>query len=136
MTDPPETAGAFPLRLVLTSEADPERAERLAAALVESGLVACASLHPVRSLYRWQGRLERSEEVQLLLKTSPERLAPLRRRLLELHSYDTPEWIVWAADTAGAYGLWCREQLGGGTLSGDAAPQAPGGSPGGVDPAG
>jgi len=54
---PPPT----PLSLVLTTEADRERAESLARELLERGLVACVSLHPVVSLYRWQGRLERSE---------------------------------------------------------------------------
>ena len=83
-------ADPIPMSLVLTTEADRERAEALALALLERGLVACVSLHPVLSLYRWQGGLERSEEVQLLLKTRPEKLAELRRVLGERHSYDTP----------------------------------------------
>ena len=78
------------LSLVLTTEADRERAEALARDLLERGLVACVSLHPVVSLYRWQGQLEQSEEVQLLLKTTPAHLEALRQALTELHSYDTP----------------------------------------------
>lgn len=94
------------LQLVLTTEASAERAQALAGALLERRLVACASLLPVRSHYRWQGEITASEEVQLLLKTSPERLEALRQALLELHSYDTPEWIHWPASSAGAYGQW------------------------------
>ncbi|MCP9858054.1 MULTISPECIES: divalent-cation tolerance protein CutA [unclassified Cyanobium] len=123
----------IPLALVLTTEADRERAEALALALLERGLVACASLHPVLSLYRWQGQLERSEEVQLLLKTSPERLEALRRTLGQLHSYDTPEWIHWQASSEGPYGHWLLQQL---PLSPGGGPPAPAGTPGGVDPAG
>ena len=123
----------IPLALVLTTEADRDRAEALALALLERGLVDCASLHPVLSLYRWQGRLERSEEVQLLLKTSPERLEALRHALGELHSYDTPEWIHWQASSEGPYGRWLLQQL---PLSPGGGPPAPAGTPGGADPAG
>jgi periplasmic divalent cation tolerance protein len=103
-----------PLTLVLTTEADRERAERLAVTLLERRLAACVSLLPVRSHYRWQGRLEADEEVQLLIKTDPDRLEHLHAAVLELHSYDTPEWIHWQAATGGAYGDWCRDQLEGG----------------------
>jgi periplasmic divalent cation tolerance protein len=130
-------AAATPLSLVLTTEADRERAEALALALLERGLVACVCLHPVVSLYRWQGRLERAEEVQLLLKTTPEQLASLHGALQELHSYDTPEWIHWPAGSAGAYGRWLLEQLApAAPLSPDAGPPAPAGTPAGEDPAG
>lgn len=122
-----------PLSLVLTTEADRERAEALARELLERGLVACASLHPVVSLYRWQGRLERTEEVQLLLKTTPAHLEELRRALGELHSYDTPEWIHWTAGSDGPYGRWLQEQL---PLSPGGGPPAPAGTPGDGDPAG
>jgi periplasmic divalent cation tolerance protein len=124
---------AIPVSLVLTTEADRERAEALALALLERGLVACASLHPVVSLYRWQGQLERSEEVQLLLKTSPGKLEALRRGLEELHSYDTPEWIHWQASSDGRYGRWLLEPP---PLSPGGGPPAPAGTPGDGDPAG
>ncbi|MCP9899933.1 divalent-cation tolerance protein CutA [Cyanobium sp. Cruz CV13-4-11] len=128
----PET-DPIPVSLVLTTEADRKRAEALALALLERGLVACASLHPVESLYRWQGQLERSEEVQLLLKTSPGKLEELRRNLGELHSYDTPEWIHWQASSDGPYGRWLLEQL---PLSPGGGPPTPAMKPGDADPAG
>ncbi|WP_216904571.1 divalent-cation tolerance protein CutA [Synechococcus sp. CCY 9618] len=126
------------LSLVLSTEADSERAEALARALLERGLVACASLHPVVSLYYWQGRLERSEEVQLLLKTSPERLQELRSALRELHSYETPEWIHWNATSDGPYGHWLLEPLTPppSPLNPGGGPPAPAGTPGGGAPAG
>lgn len=97
--------------MVLTAEADPERAEALARDLLERRLVACVSLLPVRSLYWWQGRLEAGEEVKLLLKTTPAQLEALREAVLEKHSYQIPEWIVLNGSSEGAYGLWLAEQL-------------------------
>jgi periplasmic divalent cation tolerance protein len=124
-------SGTTAVTLVLTTEADAGRAERLARELLEAGLAACVSLRPLRSLYRWQGAIETSEEVEVLIKTGPERLAALRRRLLELHSYTTPEWIHWSAVSDGAYGLWLQR-----SLSPDAPPPAAGANPGDAAPAG
>lgn len=130
--------GLEPMELVvvLSSEASAERAEALARQLLERRLVACVSLLPVRSLYHWQGRLESGEEVKLLLKTSPALLTPLRQALLQLHSYDTPEWIVLRGSSAGAYAGWLRAELLQPVLSPDELPPAPAGSPGVEGPAG
>jgi periplasmic divalent cation tolerance protein len=95
--------------LVVTTEADEPRALALARALLERRLVACVSLRPVRSLYRWQGRIEDSQEVELLLKTTPGRLAELEIAVHQLHSYDTPEWLCWSAVAGGDYAAWAWE---------------------------
>jgi len=97
--------------VVLTSEATPERADALARALLEQRLVACVSMLPVRSHYRWQGAVETAEEVKLLLKTSPAQLNALHRALHALHGYQMPEWIVLGGSSGGDYGLWLEEQL-------------------------
>ena len=104
--------GQRPIAVVLSSEANEERAEALARQLLERRLVACVSLLPVRSFYRWQGRLEAGEEVKLLLKTTPNQLEGLHQAVLERHSYEVPEWIVLHGSSAGAYGFWLAEQLG------------------------
>ena len=103
--------------VVLTSEATPERADALARALLEQRLVACVSVLPVRSHYRWQGALETADEVKLLLKTTPEQLSDLHRALHALHGDQTPEWIVLGGSSRGDYGVWLDEQLGQGRCS-------------------
>lgn len=100
-----------PLVVVLSSEASAELAEALARQLLERRLVACASLLPVRSHYLWQGRIESAGEVKLLLKTSPALLDPLHRALLQLHSYETPEWIVLQGSSDAGYGGWLQSVL-------------------------
>lgn len=113
--------------LALTTEASAAQAEALAQALLERRLVACVSLQPLRSLYWWQGQLEHSEEVQLLLKTDASRLEALQLAVHQLHSYDTPEWLVWPASASAGYGRWLAAELAAqlpGT-SPDAGPAAP-----------
>jgi periplasmic divalent cation tolerance protein len=82
-------------RIVLTTAATPDEANRLARTLVEEQLAACATAIPaVQSIYRWEGKIESSTETMLLLKTSLEQLPALEARLHELHSYQTPEFLV------------------------------------------
>lgn len=74
---------------------DMDTAEALASTLVAERLAACVSLWPgVRSVYRWQGAVERAEEVQLLIKTTRERLPALRATLVAQHPYEVPELIA------------------------------------------
>ena len=111
-----ETRG---LVLVLTTEASAEHAQDLAEALLERHLVACVSIHPIQSFYRWEGTLQRSHEAQLLIKTSAHQLDALRVAVSELHSYDTPEWLSWPVTASPAYRAWALAEL-----SSDASPPA------------
>ena len=66
-------------------------AERLGGVVVEEGLAACANvLGPIRSIFRWRGKVERAREAALILKTRSARVAALTRRIKALHSYDVP----------------------------------------------
>lgn len=100
------------LLLVLTTEADRHKAESLARSVLEAGLAACVSLTAVQALYLWQGSLENSREVQLLIKTDPGRLEALHRLVQQRHSYTTPEWIWWPARASGDYGAWLQDNCG------------------------
>jgi periplasmic divalent cation tolerance protein len=102
-----------PARIVLTTTANPEEAARLGRTLVEERLAACATLLPAaQSIYRWQGRVESSAETLLLLKTGPDQLAALQARLLELHSYQTPEFLVLGVESAShPYLEWMQDSL-------------------------
>ena len=82
-------------QIVLTTVATPEEATRIGRTLVEERLAACATLIPaVQSIYHWQGQVETSSETLLLLKTGPDQLPALEDRLHQLHSYQTPEFLV------------------------------------------
>ena len=82
-------------RIVLTTAANLDEANHLGRTLVEERLAACATLIPaVESIYSWKGKLETSSETMLLLKTGSEQLPALEARLCQLHSYETPEFLV------------------------------------------
>jgi periplasmic divalent cation tolerance protein len=82
--------------LVLCNTPDLETASRIARQLVEERLVACVNMLPeVRSVYRWQGKIEEAAEVPLLVKTTQLAYSRLERRLQELHPYEVPEIVAW-----------------------------------------
>lgn len=97
--------------VVLTTIDTEERAAALARQMVEERLAACGTiLGGARSIYIWKGNIEDARECVLLLKTIPERSAALASRLRELHTYSTPEILVWNADSANPdYDQWLRE---------------------------
>ena len=81
--------------LTLVTAPDLKTARRLAKAALEARLIACANLIPkIESHYRWQGKLERSGEVLMILKTSNRCLAALEKLIVAQHPYDTPEFVV------------------------------------------
>lgn len=86
---------AAPLtKIVLVTAPNLNTARRLARAALTARLIACANLIPkIESHYRWQGRLERSAEVLLVLKTTAPRVAALEQLVRTQHPYDTPEFV-------------------------------------------
>lgn len=68
----------------------------IASALVEQRLAACVSVAqtPVKSIYRWKGRVERAKEFLLIVKSSRRNFSALTRTIQKMHSYDNPEIIA------------------------------------------
>lgn len=80
---------------MLVTAPDLKTARALARGALSGRLIACANLIPrVESHYRWQGKIEASAEVLVVMKTQKSRLAALERLVLERHPYETPEFIV------------------------------------------
>jgi periplasmic divalent cation tolerance protein len=93
---------------VYATFADAGEAARIARILVEERLAACANiLGPIRSIYRWEGKIEETNEVAALFKTRADVADRLIARLAELHSYEIPAAVVWPIGSAlPAYDAW------------------------------
>jgi periplasmic divalent cation tolerance protein len=98
---------------VLLCTAPPGDAEAVARALLEKRLVACVNVvGGVRSLYRWQGAIERAEEALLVIKTTADRVPEVVAALEEIHPYDTPEILALPVEQgSGKYLDWLRGAL-------------------------
>ena len=100
-------------RIVLTTSASEDEAQRIANHLVESQLAACVNLVPrIESIYRWQGKVESSREWLLLIKTTAEKFARVRDAIRELHSYELPECIAITIDDGSPdYLKWIEQSV-------------------------
>ena len=100
---------------VMTTTDSEAAAARIAAALVERRLAACVQVGgPVRSHYRWQGRVETAQEWLCTIKARRTAFADVAAAVAELHPYDEPE-IVAVPITAASAGYlgWLDESLAG-----------------------
>ena len=99
--------------IVLTTfPADVEAVTTFATTIVQERLAACVSVQSdMRSVYTWRGALEQDVERQVVIKTTSARLAALRDRVLALHPYDVPEFLVIPViDGSDAYLTWMRDR--------------------------
>lgn len=87
-------------------------ADRIGSALVQGGKAACVNvIDGVRSIYLWQGKIERDEEALLVVKTTAALIPELDALLTEIHPYDVyeliclpiqagnPDYLAWIADS-------------------------------------
>lgn len=102
----------MPALLVLCTCPDEASGNALAQALVTQRLAACVNvLPPMRSIYRWQGRIEHASEVQLLVKTTAQRFPALKDHIVRQHPYDVPEILAFpASDGLPAYLRWVEDE--------------------------
>ncbi len=77
--------------LVYTTYPSLVEAEQAGGLLVEKGLAACVNILPgMRSIYRWEGKIEKAEEVVMIIKTVAANKEAVAAEVKRLHSYDTP----------------------------------------------
>ena len=108
-----ESAHMTEFIVILVTAGSTEEAERLAHELVENRLAACVNRIPsVQSIYRWEGRIETSQEELLVIKTRQDLFPTVEKRVREIHSYSVPE-IIALPLIAGSdpYLQWLRDQL-------------------------
>jgi len=81
--------------VVFVTCASEKEGEKIAQSLVEGKLAACVNIVPgLKSVFRWKGKISTAEEVLLLVKTKDELFGKLKKKVIELHSYEVPEIIA------------------------------------------
>jgi periplasmic divalent cation tolerance protein len=98
------------LLVVVTTVGQLDDARRIARALVEQRLVACAQISEIESCYRWQGQVCEEREYRLQLKTLATHYAAVEAAILALHPFALPAiHAVPVAQASAAYADWVAE---------------------------
>lgn len=82
--------------VIFVTTKDQAQANRIAEKLVQEKLIACANIVAggVQSIFRWEGKVDRAEEVLLILKSRRRHFPTIVKRVKALHSYNVPEIIA------------------------------------------
>ena len=94
--------------IILTTEADKKNAQRIANSLLISKLVPCVSFKNIYSCFWWEGKINQSKEVQLIIKCKKENLNIVCNKISETHSYEVPEIIFFPVSASKNYADWVR----------------------------
>lgn len=108
-----KTKASQKLKIFYVTAPSTKVARKLAKTLLEERLIACANILPkMKSLYRWQGKVESSIECVLILKSKVSKSKTLTARILQLHPYSTPCIIGWEpSSVAEGYKAWLLSEL-------------------------
>ncbi len=103
----------FDFIIVLTTFEREEDALKMAEYLVDRKLAACVQIMPIKSIYRWKGKMARADEYLCLIKTMKDLYEAVKMEIKEHHPYEVPEIIaVPITDGSDDYLNWLRDSLG------------------------
>ena len=100
------------IQIITTTDSDIEAFE-IGKALIEARLAACVNIQgPIKSIYRWDGKLDKTMEWQCIIKTDASLFSEVEKFILSKHSYEIPEIIaVPILDANQSYQDWVEEEL-------------------------
>lgn len=99
--------------IVFTTVPNLDEAESLAQKIVEAKLAACVQILPqMRSIFFWEGSIQKEQEHLLLIKTLDDKYESLEMFIHANHSYDVPEIVAIKAEKVSeSYLAWMKECL-------------------------
>lgn len=96
---------------VTTTLASEEDAHKLSQILIETKLVACCHICPIKSIYEWEWEIQEEDEYLLSMKGTVENEDKIRSKIEELHPYDVPMIISSHVGANQDYYQWICSQL-------------------------
>jgi len=97
--------------IISTTTDSKENADAITQLLLEKKLIACVQSTVIQSAYHWQGKIIKTEEILLQMKTKRSLFEKVQTEIEHLHTYDVPEIIM--VPMAGAnlrYLQWIEEE--------------------------
>jgi len=101
-------------KLIYATAPNSEEAAGIGRALVDARLIACVNIiEGVRSIYRWEEKIEDGKEVVIIMKTTEDKIDAVTEKIKSMHSYDCPAIV--ALDITGGNDLflqWVANEVG------------------------
>jgi len=97
--------------LLITTEYNKNAAKKIAKFLLQKKLAACISLKDIYSIYKWEGKIEEVNEVEITIKSKPEFKNDLIFFLQKMLSYDVPQIIYKKFNSEKKYLNWVNKSF-------------------------
>ena len=88
-----------------------EKAVKISKNLLDKRLIACSNIHPIRSLYNWEGKLQDEKEYAIMAKTKEKNYKIIKEEVKKLHSYDIPCILKIDAEANEEYKQWIDKEV-------------------------
>ena len=92
--------------LIITNEVDKKNARKIADLLLREKLIPCVTFKHIESSFWWEGEINKSEEVQLIIKCKQDNIKKVCEKIYENHSYEIPEIIYFPVSANKDYQHW------------------------------
>ncbi len=90
---------------------DKAEAKKIAKKLVSERLIGCANIFPVKSVYRWEGKVAEENEYAIICKSAESKFNSIKKSVKEMHSYKVPCIIKINAEADEGYAEWVEGEV-------------------------
>jgi len=90
---------------------DGKEAVKISKYLLEKKLIACANMHPIRSMYWWKKKIVDEKETVIIAKTVEKNYNKIKKEVSKIHSYDVPCILKIDAEANESYDRWVKEEV-------------------------
>ena len=97
--------------VMVASEPEIDNAQKIATLLLKKKLAACISLKEINSTYFWEGKIVRSSEIEIVIKSIPKNQSSLIEILKKELTNDLPEIIFKYYDSESEYFSWVSSSI-------------------------
>ena len=100
-------------RMFMVTVDKKDDARNIARTLIEERLAACVNILPgVESHFRWKGKIDKTDELMLIIKSTEKLSREIIDRVKQLHPYDLPEIIILSIEGGSSeYLNWIKESV-------------------------
>lgn len=99
----------FKMILIYITCKDEKEAVKISKHLLNKRLIACSNIHPIRSMYLWNKKIEDEKEYVIIAKTKEKNYKNIKEEVKKLHSYDVPCILKINAEANESYAKWVNE---------------------------
>lgn len=90
---------------------DKNEAKKISLYLLKKRLIACSNIFPIESFYWWKGKIEKSKEVAMFVKTKKVNYKKIILEVEKIHSYNIPCICLIEAEANKKYDNWLRKEV-------------------------